>query len=177
MLRRPSSRATGRPARPLRVRGACASIWSRVAFGIALVAASGCEFAYPEVVVTNDTAETVQIRNISFSGCAWDGVLAFGDSSSPGRCLPGEDRVHFEKLDVAAYCREQAEDGTLDGVCPCGTNEGDVETMEELTNAEPMWFSYQTASPKHVEYGDFRIFEIRLSDMEQDFSVPGPYGH
>ena len=147
------------------------------AFGIALVAVAGCEFAYPEVVVTNATGETVQLRNVSFSGCAWDAVLAFGESTSPGRCLPGADRVHFEKLDAAAYCREQAEDGTLEGVCSCRASEGDVETMEELNNAEPMWFAYQTVDSRQLEYGDFRVFEIRLSEIEQDFSVPGPYGH
>ena len=148
------------------------------AVGVLLLAtASGCDLAYPEVVVTNDTAETVQLRNVSFSGCAWEGVVAFGDSTSPGRCLPGEDRVHFEKLDAAAYCREQAEDGTLDGVCPCDASEGSGETMEGLQNAEPAWFGYQTIEPKEVAYGDFRRFEIRLSEIEQDFSAPGPYGH
>jgi hypothetical protein len=138
---------------------------------------AGCDLAYPEVVVLNDTAETVQLRDVSFSGCSWEGVLAFGESTSPGRCLPGEDRVHFDKFDAAAYCREQAQDGTLEGVCPCEVTAGDAETMEELTNAEPMWFRYQTVSLKRVEYGETYVFEIRLSDIEQDFSVPGPYGH
>ena len=26
-------------------------------------------------------------------------------------------------------------------------------------------------------YDDFRVFSLTLDDMEQDFSVPGPYGH
>jgi len=177
MLGWPCSRASVRSARVSRLRGAWSAIWSCMVVGSASLAAAGCDLAYPEVVVTNDTAETVQLRNISFSGCAWGDVLAFGEATSPGQCLPGKDRVHFEQLDFAAYCREQAEDGTLEGVCPCGASEDDVETMEELTNVEPTWFSYQTASVKHVDYGDFRTFEIRLSDMEQDFTVPGPYGH
>jgi len=142
-----------------------------------LVAASGCDLAYPEVVVTNDTAQTVQLRNTSFSGCAWEGVIAFGESTAPGRCLPGEDRVHFEKLDAAAYCLEQARDGTLDGVCPCGEYDGSAERLEGLKNAEPAWFAYQTIQTRRVAYGDFRRIEIHLSEIEQDFSVPGPYGH
>jgi hypothetical protein len=44
-------------------------------------------------------------------------------------------------------------------------------------NTVPTWFNYQTISLKHVEDGQFRLFEITAADMEQDFSVPGPYGH
>lgn len=141
------------------------------------VALAGCDLAYPEVVVTNRTAETVQLRNVSFNGCSWEGVLAFGESTSPGRCLPGEDRVHFQKFDAADYCREQAEDGTIDGLCPCEAGTADAEIMAGLTNAEPMWFNYQTVSLESVDYGDFRRLEITLTGLEQDFSVPGPYGH
>jgi hypothetical protein len=46
-----------------------------------------------------------------------------------------------------------------------------------LVNTVPIWFNYQTISTKHVDYGEFRIFTITLDDIEQDFSVPGPYGH
>ena len=46
-----------------------------------------------------------------------------------------------------------------------------------LINEEPNWFNYQTISVKKVDYGGFQVFEITLGDMEQDFSVPGPYGH
>lgn len=137
----------------------------------------GCEVAYPEVVVTNAIAETVQVRHVSFNGCAWEGVLAFGEATAPGRCLPGSDRVHFEKLDAAAYCREQAGDGTLDGVCPCGPQTATPELDEGLLNVEPMWFSYQTTSAKTVRYGGFYHFELTPTGLEQDFSVPGPYGH
>lgn len=141
------------------------------------VALAGCDLAYPEVVVTNSTAETVQLRDVSFNGCSWEGVLAFGESTSPGRCLPGEDRVHFQKFDAAAYSREQVEDGTIDGLCLCDGTTADAETMEGLINAEPMWFNYQTVSSESVDYGDFRRFEITFSGLEQDFSVPGPYPH
>lgn len=140
----------------------------------------GCDFVYPEVVVVNRTNEHVLIKNVSFNGCVWDQVLAFEDATSPGRCLPGEDRVHFQKFDVEAYCQEQAEDGTLDGVCACEPDadpDPDGGIDPGLINEEPNWFNYQTVSIKRVDYGDFHLFEITTDDMEQDFSVPGPYGH
>mgnify|MGYP005806496087 CR=1 FL=1 len=141
---------------------------------------ASCDFAYPEVAVVNRTNEHVLIKNLSFNGCVWDQVLAFEDATSPGRCLPGEDRVHFQKFDVEAYCQEQAEDGTLDGVCPCEPD-ADPDPGDGidpgLINEEPNWFNYQTVSVKRVDYGDFHLFEITTDDMEQDFSVPGPYGH
>jgi len=146
--------------------------------GLALcLAAAGCDLAYPEVVVTNQTAETMELRRVSFNGCAWEGVLAFGDSTSPGRCLPGEDRVHLQRLDAAAYCRDQAEDGAIADLCPCDENEGGAGPLEEGTDAKPMWFNYQTVDAKTVRYGEFYRFEITLAELEQDFSVPGPYGH
>jgi len=122
--------------------------------------------AHPEVVVVNKTAEYMQLRNISFSGCLWDTVLAYGESTAVGECLPGEDRVHFERLNAKAYCDRQAEQDA-----DREEDDGDQET------AEPFWFCYQTVTVKEVDYGDFRVFEITLDDMEQDFSVPGPYGH
>jgi len=131
-----------------------------------LFAVAGCDLAYPEVVVVNKTTESMQLRHISFNGCLWDTVLAYGESTAVGECLPGEDRVHFERLNAEAYCQDQAE------------QDGDSQRTEgEQETAEPFWFAYQTTSVKEVDYGDFRVFEITLNDMEQDFSVPGPYGH
>jgi len=138
---------------------------------------SGCDLAYPQVVIVNQTAEAIELRDLSFSGCVWNTVLALGEATPVGRCLPGEDRVHFKKLDAAAYCRAQAEDGTIDGLCACDGGAPDAGSKQGLTNAVPTWFNYQTISTKHVDYGEFRIFTITLDDMEQDFSVPGPYGH
>ena len=115
-----------------------------VAFAIA-----GCENAYPEVVVTNDTGESVQVRDVSFNGCLWTEVLSYGETTSPQRCPTGTDRVHFKKLDAAKYSGQGA----------------------------PLWFNYQTISEHSADYGDFQRIEITLTDMEQDFSVPGPYGH
>ena len=142
------------------------------------MAALGCDVAYPEVVVVNQTDEHILIKNPSFNGCVWDGVFAFEDATPPGRCLAGEDRVHFQKHDAKSYCREQAEDRTLDDVCLCpGDPAADAGVDTALIDEEPRWFNYQTLSVRRVDYGDFRVFEITLDDMEQDFSVPGPYGH
>jgi hypothetical protein len=149
----------------------------RLPLALLLLTLAGCDLTYTEVVVVNKTAEQIQLRNLSFNGCAWATVLAFGEATSPGRCLPGEDRVHFEKFDAAAYCREQADDGTIGGVCPCDSDEPHGSTDEGTVNAVPTWFNYQTLTAHHVDHGEFRLFEVTLDDMEQDFSVPGPYGH
>jgi hypothetical protein len=134
----------------------------------------GCDLAYPEVVITNQTAEPVQLRNVSFNGCLWEGVLAFGESTSPARCLPGKDRVHFQKFDAAAYCPERASDETsgAPSLCAAGPTGSDAPR-----SAQPMWFNYQTVATHSVAYGEDYRFEITLAEMEQDFSVPGPYGH
>jgi len=138
----------------------------------------GCEDIYPEVVVVNRTGEKILLRNASFSGCLWQQVLAFGESSSPGRCLPGEDRVHFQKLDVGSYCQQQAEDGTIDGVCACSQGQClPADSDPDLVNERPLWFNYQTVTSYRVGYGEFHLVEITCEDWEQDFSVPGPYGH
>jgi hypothetical protein len=142
-----------------------------------VLALAGCDLAYPEIVIVNQTAEPIQLRTLSFNGCSWDTVLAFGETTSVARCPPGEDRVHFEKLDAAAYCRDQAEDGTIVGVCACDGSVPDGGADEGLTNSVPTWFSYQTVSVRTVDYGEFHVFELVLDDLEQDFSVPGPYGH
>jgi len=117
---------------------------------ILALASAGCDLAYPEVVVVNRTGAHILLRTPSFNGCVWDVVLADGDATTPGRCLPGEDRVHFQKLDM----------------------DQEVGTTQTAT-----WFNYQTTSTKRVGYGSFHVFEIRLEEIEQDFSTPGPYGH
>ncbi len=143
-----------------------------------LAVLAGCDLAYPEVVIVNRTAEHVLLRDPSFNGCVWNTVLAYGKATSPGRCLPGADRIHFRKFDARAYCRDQAEDGTIPGICLCdgdGPTEGGTDPG--LVNVAPGWFNYQTLSVKRIDYGEFHVFEVTLDDMEQDFSVPGPYGH
>lgn len=119
-----------------------------------------CEEAYPEVVVVNNLREDVLIRNISFNGCQWDVMLAYGEATSPGSCLTGEDQVHFEKFTASTYDALVTE-----------AKEAGEETPE------PMWFRYQTVKVHRVDYGQFLLVTLELSELEQDFSAPGPYGH
>ncbi len=141
-----------------------------------VLALAGCDNAYPEVIIVNSTNEHVLVREISFNGCLWNRVLAFSEASSPQRCSPGTDSIHFQRFDAAKYCRQQAEDSTLDGVCAC--NPGTIAHPDPgLVEKVPLWFNYQTLSRFEIQYGDFMRIEINLTDMEQDFSVPGPYGH
>lgn len=114
--------------------------------------AGGCGYGCPEVAVVNGTSESTLLRNVSFNGCKWSTVLAFDAATSPDRCLSGDDKVHFEMLDAAAYCQDQV-------------------------NRAPLWFAYQTVSVKHVEGDGFYLFRVTSDDVEQDFSAPGPYGH
>jgi hypothetical protein len=152
--------------------------WLRAALALALVTCAGCDLAYPEVVIVNRTADTMLLKNPSFSGCLWSVVLANGDATSPRRCLPGGDHVHFQRFDAEAYCQDRIADCTLSRAATCdGGAALDAGTDQEPPSTEPTWFNYQTSSSKHVAYGNFYRFEITLDDMEQDFSIPGPYGH
>jgi hypothetical protein len=121
------------------------------AVALAALALGACDLAYPEVVVINRLGADVLVRNPTFSGCRWDVVLADGEATSPGRCLPGDDRVHFEKFDAGAWATDASD--------------------------PPTWFAWQSVSVHIVDYGDFAVLEILPGDLEQDFSVPGPYGH
>lgn len=163
----------------MRPGGAARWLGALAAAGVALTVVAGCDVAYPEVVVVNRTAETVLLKDVSFNGCRWSTVLAYGQATTPGRCLPGSDRVHFLRFDAADYCRDQVADGTLPGVCACdgGVGPPDGGVDPGLVNLEPLWFGYQTRAARSVGYGDYQVFEITLEDMEQDFSAPGPYGH
>jgi hypothetical protein len=149
----------------------------RSSLPLLLLILAACDLAYPEVVIVNKTSEHIQLRDLSFNGCTWNEVLSYGEATAVGRCLPGTDRVHFEKFDAAAYCEEQAEDGTIPGVCPCDGGTTDAGSSDEQVNPVPTWFNYQTVSVKRAGYGEFHTYEVTLDDMEQDFSVPGPYGH
>ncbi|MDD5222639.1 MAG: hypothetical protein PHE84_01500 [bacterium] len=144
-----------------------------------LIVIVGCDLAYPEVAVVNKTNKYILLKNVSFKGCIWNTVLAYGEATSPQQCLPGEDKVHFQKFDAEEYCQEQVKDGTINGLCQCEGSEGITAPVIDagLINVNPTWFNYQTISIKHVGYGDFKVYEITLDDIEQDFSTPGPYGH
>jgi len=133
--------------------------WLRLVPALLLAVGLGsCSSSYPEVVIVNRIGEQVLVRNLSFSGCSWEAVLAYGESTSVASCLPGEDRVHFQKFDPLVY----AEGGARD-------RDGGI--------AVPLWFNYQSLSLRRVDYGEFHRFELVAQDLEQDFSVPGPYGH
>lgn len=136
---------------------------------LAAAGGSGCEHAYPEVVIVNTTAAHIVLRDVSFNGCLWKGVLSYGEATAPQRCPPGADRVRFKRFDVAEYCSEHAADPICAGQGAAGVPEED--------GSAPMWFSYQTVTAHEVSYSDFERIEIRLTDMEQDFTVAGPYGH
>jgi hypothetical protein len=124
-----------------------------------------CDQTYPEVAVVNRTEDHLLVRNLSFSGCAWPDTLALGEVTPPCRCLPGEDRVHFERFNGASYVAQQTQDA------------GAVGDGGRPWDGEPTWFAYQTRVSYRVDHGDRRVIELTLEDMEQDFAVPGPYGH
>ena len=117
-----------------------------------------CDLQYPEVVVVNRIAPEVVIRNPSFNGCRWGAMLNYGDATVPKRCLPGRDKVHFQKLDLGNLSQAQADSGEAFG--------------------GPTWFNYQTVAEWTLDAGDFRVLEVAGgAALEQDFSIPGPYGH
>ena len=140
---------------------------------------AGCDYAYPEVVVVNELGEAVLVRNVSFNGCKWDAMLAHEEATAPGSCLPGTDHVHLQRFDAAAYCQAQVEDDNLPGLCLCENEDAAPEDPHDLglISQSPLWFNYQTISGKQVHYGSFYRFVLTGDDLEQDFSVPGPYGH
>lgn len=148
---------------------------------VALLALSliACAPEYPEVIVVNEIEDDVLIRSISFNGCQWDAVLALGDATSPQFCLPGEDRVHFQKFDAGEYCHRQVEDSNIPDLCYCDESARPAEDPfdQGIIDREPVWFNYQTISVKHVQEGSFHRFILSADDLEQDFTVPGPYGH
>ncbi len=116
-----------------------------LALATALVA---CGAPGPEVAVVNRLAPRVLLRDPSFNGCSWRAVLAYGESTSVKRCLPGSDRVHFGRLDLDAAAGEGA----------------------------PTWFNYQTVASLDADSGFHRV-DVEAGAVEQDFSAPGPFGH
>ncbi|MBU1219169.1 hypothetical protein KKF34_17475 [Myxococcota bacterium] len=125
-------------------------------FLLVILAVSACEDVYPEVVIVNKTRHDVLIKDISYNGCIWSGVLAYGEATAPQKCLPGSDRVHFKKFTATTY------------------EEYDEDALEPLT---PTWFNYMTTRSYDASTLDFYLIEIDLEGLEQDFSAPGPYGH
>ncbi len=126
----------------------------------------------PQVTVVNGLGEPVQIARISFSGCFWPDILAPDEATSPQRCLPGSDRVHFKRFDAQSYLNKALED-----------YEKEPENFEPAADRvgfrlpTPLWFNYQTSESFSVEYGGFYLLRVQPGSIEQDFSAPGPYGH
>ena len=151
-----------------------------VVAGLGFLAAS-CEDIAPEspqVVVVNNIGEAVMIKNVGISGCEWDPVLEYGQTTSPQRCLAGHDRVHFQKYDAVEYCLGQAKNATIDNLCLCN-DEGSGSSGVDVgpPTVTPVWFNYQNISVKHLVTGRFHRFVLTADDLTQDFSIPGPYGH
>ena len=141
----------------------------------AMLLLTSCQMADPEVVVINNIAEDVMVRDPSFGGSVWNTVLRYGEATTPRRCMRGDYRVHFKKITLHDYCRMQAKYRLIDSVCMCDSSW--ISSDTDVISAIPNWFNYQTISSKEAKFGDFLLFELTGSDMEQDFSVPGPYGH
>lgn len=167
-----------RLARTFGLRGVICSVFA----GLLVVASTGCDEAYPEVIVVNQIGDRVMMQQVSFRGCIWPSVLAPGKATQPQRCLPGSGHVAFKRIDVGSYCEQQLQYGMLDGGCLCDGAVVDVSDEQDdsdlsTTSAVPLWFNYRTISTYEVGYGDTLRIEVRGDDLEQDFSVPGPYGH
>jgi hypothetical protein len=129
----------------------------------------------PEVAIVNNIAPEVLVRNPSFNGVVWNTVLRYGEATSPERCLGGEGNAHFQKFNAHSYCRRQSEYGLIDSICMCDSSWVSDDT--DVISATPLWFNYKTMRSTDARYGSYQRIELRADDMEQDFSVPGPYGH
>ena len=136
---------------------------------------AACQMMEPEVVVVNKIAPQVLVKNPSFNGIVWNTVLRYEASTSPRRCLRGEGNVHFQKFDAHSYCRRQSEYGLIDSICMC--DPAWISDDTDVISAEPVWFNYKTKKIIDAMYGGFQVIELTADDLEQDFSVPGPYGH
>jgi hypothetical protein len=160
--------------------GAAVKNATPILLALAAVGATACDLAYPQVAVVNRLGQAVQIRAVSFNGCAWSEVLAVDQATPPGKCLPGDDNVHFQMFDAEAWAQEQAKAGNLAGVTTTGATTTTPATGSAYTGPvpiEPLWYNYQTTAVIHVGYGDFKVVDVTSEAIEADFSIPGPYGH
>ena len=140
---------------------------STPALAVVSILSAACDAANPQEVVVNKLDKAVLVRDVGFNGCAREEVLTYGEAATPGRSLPGKDRIHFKRFNARSYCREQAADGTITGVCSCTDGEQTVggEMDPGLINETPLWFNYQTVLVKHVNYGQFHVFELHSEDL------------
>lgn len=114
----------------------------------------------PEIMIVNNTSENTLIVNPSYNGVRWFVTLKYGESTSPEFVLPGKGEVHFQKFNAHEYCRSTF-----------------LSSDTDIVSQTPLYFNYKTISQYDVNRGEFIRVEITHEDMEQDFSVPGPYGH
>ena len=144
----------------------------------AAVCSAACDAAYPEVVIVNDIGPGISVKSVGYNGCKWDEILEYGEASKPHKCLPGEGAITFEKLGPLT-CYEGADRYKFKCFEEWEVSGASVseDVADDLLDARTMWFNYVTTSQKSVDYGEFHVFTITARDMEQDFSVPGPYGH
>jgi hypothetical protein len=133
----------------------------------------------PEIIVVNEIDEAVVVRQVSFNGCVWPQLLTFEDATSPRQCLPGADRVHFQRFDAESYCTTHVADGDLPELCFCDEDDAPPDDPFDLgiVDRTPLWFNYQTTYEVEAQRGDFVRVVLRLGEHEQDFGVLGPYGH
>ena len=151
------------------------SLLFTLAAGIAAPFLVLCQMIDPEIVVVNNIAEDVMVRDPSFGGTVWNTVIKYGEATSPRCCMRGDYRVHFKKINMHDYCRMQATYRLIDSLCMCDSSWISDDT--DIISSTPNWYNYQTKSSREAGYGDFLIIELTGNDLEQDFSAPGPYGH
>lgn len=137
--------------------------------------AAGCDDIYPEVVIKNSLGESTIIKDISAGGCIYSEVLTYGNTTSPMRCLPGKQKITFKKMDIERYCLTQTEYGNIDGLCLCDGGTPILDT--DIVSKEPLWYNYMSIKTFDLKRGESYFVELKAEEIEQDFSVPGPYGH
>jgi hypothetical protein len=110
-------------------------------------------------MIVNNTSENTLIVNPSYNGVRWFVTLKYGESTSPEYALPGKGEVHFKRFNAHEYC----------------SNIDNSDT--DIVSQTPLFFNYKTITQYDINRGDFLKIEITSDNMEEDFSVPGPYGH
>ncbi len=130
---------------------------------------------YPEVVVINKLGPAFMMKDISAGGCIYEGVVGYEKATAPMHCLPGNFRVTFKRINLEKYCQTQTEYGNLDGLCLCDGGTPNADT--DIISKEPLWYNYMTRTEYRFERGESYIIEIPPDAVDQDFTVPGPYGH
>ncbi|MCX7726246.1 MAG: hypothetical protein N2053_05305 [Chitinispirillaceae bacterium] len=134
-----------------------------------------CNYLEPEVVIVNRIAPEILLIDPSFNGAIWNTVLRYNQATSPQRCMPGEDNVHFKKFDAYTYCRRVTKYRLIDSLCLCDSLWISKDT--NIIDATPLFFNYKTKDTYEALRTKFLVIEITEENIEQDFSVPGPYGH